>query len=175
MSKETQPECNELKTLKYKTMIINGLQWPETKSSTDLANLDKFLENEKNNNASEPWSKLDKTAKIRKLTVFADNYKKDNNLDENEYNKLIFFFRDCLDRKKLQRVKDVVYDKINGVVKEIPALSYNKVNKHFTFKNIDKRVSTLKSLTPKKGNGTIRNKVLNNTKENNDSESDNEN
>jgi len=161
MSKETQPECNELKTLKYKTMIINGVQWPETKSSTDLANLDKFLENEKNNNASEPWSKLDKTAKIRKLTVFADNYKKDNNLDENEYNKLIFFFRDCLDRKKLQRVKDVNYDKNLGEIKDVPALHFVKQTGHFTLKNLDKRQSTIKSLAPKKSNtrGTIKNIV----------------
>ena len=31
------------------------------KSATNLSSLDKFLENEKNNNANEPWSKLDKT------------------------------------------------------------------------------------------------------------------
>jgi hypothetical protein len=29
-------------------------------------------------------------------------------------------------------------------------LHFNKVNKHFTLKNLDKRVSTLKSLPPKK-------------------------
>jgi hypothetical protein len=28
-------------------MILNGVPWPESKSSSDLANLDKFLENEK--------------------------------------------------------------------------------------------------------------------------------
>jgi hypothetical protein len=80
MNKETQnSDCNELKTLKYKSMILNGMPWPESKSSTDLANLDKFLENEKINNASEPWSKLDKTAKIKKLSLFAVVYKTQNN------------------------------------------------------------------------------------------------
>jgi hypothetical protein len=73
-------ECGELKTIKYKTLLMNGTTWPETKSSSDLVNLDKFLENEKNSNASEPWSKLDKTAKIKKLTNFAENYKTENNL-----------------------------------------------------------------------------------------------
>jgi hypothetical protein len=70
----TTTECNELKTIKYKTLLMTGITWPETKSSSDLVNLDKFLENEKNSNANEPWSKLDKTAKIKKLTFFAENY-----------------------------------------------------------------------------------------------------
>jgi hypothetical protein len=73
----------------------------------------------------------------------------------------------------LQRVKDVIYDKINGTIKEIPALSYTKINKHFTLKNIDKRVSTLKSLPIKKCQGTIKNKNLQKTIVN-DSESDDE-
>ena len=47
MDKEIQQStCNELKTLKYKSMILNGVAWPENKSSTDLANLDIFLESE---------------------------------------------------------------------------------------------------------------------------------
>ena len=76
-----------------------------------------------------------------------------------------------MNRKKLQRVKDVIYDKENGQIKEIPALQYTKANKHFTLKNIDKRISTVKSLTPKKPNGTIKNKVVSNIK-NSDSETD---
>jgi hypothetical protein len=158
MNKETnQSDCNELKTIKYKSMILNGMSWPESKSSTDLANLDKFLENEKINNAGEPWSKLDKTAKIKKLTVFADKYKEQNNLSQPEYQQLITFFRDCLDKKKLQRVKDVNYNKETGEIKDIPALHFNKPSTHFTLKNVDKRVSTLRGLAPKKKQGTAKN------------------
>jgi len=149
--------CNELKTLKYKSMILNGIPWPENKSSSDLANLDKFLENEKNTNSIEPWSKLDKTAKLKKLIIFSDNYKTENNLTELEYNKMVAFFRDCLDKKKLQRVKDVVYNKETGEIKDIPALVFNKPTTHFTLKNVDKRVSTLKGLAPKKKQGTAKN------------------
>lgn len=150
-------DCNELKTLKYKSMILNGIPWPENKSSSNLANLDKFLENEKNTNAVEPWSKLDKTAKLKKLISFANNYKDEHNLTDKEYDNLIAFFRDCLDKKKLQRVKDVVYNKDTGEIKEIPALTFNKPSSHFTLKNIDKRVSTLKGLAPKKKQGTVKN------------------
>ena len=112
MNNEVQySDCNELKTLKYKSLILSGVPWPDTKSSTDLANLDKFLETEKLNNSNEPWSKLDKTAKIKKLVAFADMYKIANELTECQYQDLILFFRDCLDKKKLQRVKDIIYNK----------------------------------------------------------------
>jgi len=149
-------ECNELKSIKYKSMLLNGIAWPEKKNASDLTNLDKFLENEKNSNAIEPWSKLDKTGKLKKLIIFAENYKTENSLSEEEYNKMVAFFKDCLDKKRLQRVKDVVYDKDNGTIKEIPALHFNKPTTHFTLKNTDKRVSTTRSLAPKK-KGTIKN------------------
>jgi len=170
MSKEiVESDCNELKSLKYKTMILNGVIWPETKSSTDLVNLDKFLENEKFTNSNEPWSKLDKTAKLKKLFAFADNYKLDHDLSEQEYVHLISFFKDCLDRKKLQRVKDVVYNKDTGEIKDIPALHHNKPTNHFTLKNMDKRVSTLRGLTPKKKVGTAKNiKTVDSDSENDD-------
>ena len=152
-------ECNELKTIKYKSMLMNGVTWPEKKNASDMTNLDKFLENEKNTNAIEPWSKLDKTVKTKKLLAFAEKYKTDNTLSEDEYNKMIAFFKDCLDKKKLQRVKDVVYDKDTGMINDIPALHYNKSNNHFTLKNLDKRVSTIRSLAPKRtpGRGTAKN------------------
>jgi hypothetical protein len=172
---EESTECQELKNIKYKTMLLNGatLQDMKSSSSNDLSNLDKFLENEKNNNVNDLWCKLNKTIKTKKLQDFVEIYKKQNNLDDEEGEKLFLFLKDCIDRKKLQRVKDVIYDKVNGIIKEIPALCYVKSNKHFTLKNVDKRVSTLKSLAPKKSQGTIRKKEI--TKDNSDSEEDDEN
>ena len=43
-----QDECIELKNIKYKTMLLSGNVMQETKSSSDLSNLDKFLEDNKN-------------------------------------------------------------------------------------------------------------------------------
>jgi len=155
-------ECQELKNIKYKTMLLNGNPLKETKHTNSLLNLEKFLETEKNNNNCEQWCKLNKTIKIKKLIEFVDEYKQKNNLDNEESTLLISFLKDCIDKKKLQRVKDVVYDKVTGSIKDIPALTYVKNNKHFTLKNIDKRVSTLKSLAPKKNiHGTIKNKIVN--------------
>ena len=141
-------DSTELKNMKYKNIINNNRN--DTNSSNNLSNLETFLENEKNNNINEPWSKLDKTMKTKKILIFAEYYKKEKNIDENQYATLIQFLKDCLDRKKLQRVKDVIYDKNTGTIKDIPGLFHNKVKNHFTIKNTDKRVSTLKSLMPKK-------------------------
>jgi hypothetical protein len=170
-----ESQCQELKNIKYKTMLLNGNPSNETKSSNNISNLEKFLENEKNNNNNEPWCKLNKTVKTKKLIEFVELYKKDKDLDEEECKQMVFFLRDCIDRKKLQRVKDVIYDKINGVIKEIPALTYVKSTKHFTLKNIDKRISTLKSLSVKKSNCTFKNKIIGSKQNDDDSESEEEN
>ena len=163
-------ECVELKNIKYKTMLLSGVPIQETKSANDLSNLEKFLENEQNNNKNEPWCKLDKTIKTKKLLEYVNLYKVENKLDDEESELLVTFFKDCLDRKKFQRVKDVVYDKTSGLIKEIPALSYTKATKHFTLKNIDKRVSTQKSLPAKKLQSTIKNKPIIPNKTGKDSE-----
>jgi len=166
IEEDTELNTSEQKPV-YKSILV-GTTWIETKTtSNNLSSLDKFLENEKNNNSNEPWSKLDKTAKTKKLLAFADKYQSEQSLTETEYNKLVTFFKDCLDKKKLQRVKDVMYDKETGEIKEVPALHFNKPTIHFTLKNIDKRISTIKSLAPKK-KGTVKNIV------GNDSESDTE-
>ena len=156
-----EKESQEIKnTNKYKNVMLKGLQLSETKSSSDLSSLEKFLETEKNNNSNEPWCKLNKTIKGKKLIEYIEIYSKEKNLDEEEVKILTAFLKDSLDKKKLSRVKDVIYDKNVGIIKEIPALTYTKITKHFTFKNMDKRVSTLKSLAPKKVNGTIKNKFV---------------
>jgi hypothetical protein len=170
---ENKNENFESKNIKYKTMILNGVPLQESKSSNNLTNLDKFLENEKNNNSNEPWCKLNKTIKTKKLQDYVEVYKTKNDLNNEESELLFLFLKDCIDRKKLQRVKDVIYDKENGSIKEIPALHYIKSNNHFTLKNIDKRVSTLKSLAPKKTQGTIRKKDTSKNYENDSEEDDN--
>jgi hypothetical protein len=171
-SLKPQEECIELKNIKYKTLLINGVTLNESKASQSMDNLDKFLENEKNSNENEPWCKLNKTIKIKKITEYViDIYKKQHELDDFESDNLVKFLKDCLDRKKLQRIKDVVYDKENGEIKEIPALTYIRTTKHFTLKNIEKRISTLKSLPLNKSNKNSNNhKTIKNKTDDNDNE-----
>ena len=54
-----------------------------------------------------------------------------------------------LERKKLQRIKDVIYDAEKCVIKDIIGLTYNKSNLKFTIKNKDRTSGTLKNLAPK--------------------------
>ena len=150
--------CIELKNIKYKTMLLSGNVLQEAKkSNNNLISLDKFLEDNKLTNQNETWGKLDKTTKIKKMKSFAEKITKENNYNEEENILLIIFLNDCLDRKKLQRVKDVEYDKLTGEIKEIPSLIFIKSTKHFTLKNVEKRINTLKSLPTKKITSTIKN------------------
>lgn len=154
--------CAELKSINYKIMLLKRSHstTPRTAQLTDSSeNLDKFLEEERKTNALDSWSNLDKSLKMKKLAEYAELYKVSNELNEEEHERMVKFLRESLDHKKLQRVKDIVYDKITGTIKSIPALNYNKATSHFTLKNVDKRVSTLKSLPPKKNRGTVKTHV----------------
>ena len=122
---------------------------PQNESNYSI--IDNLLENEKIHNKSETWNKLDKTIKIQKLHIFAEKYGKENNLPVKDIKSLKAFFIDCLEKNKLQKTKDVNYDKEKREIISIPALFFNVSNRNFTLKILDaKRVSTLKSLTPKR-------------------------
>ena len=116
----------------------------------DINDLDNILEKEKQRNKGEVWTKLDKPIKIQKLHEFAEKYGKEHNLSSKDLKLLKTFFKSCLDKNKLNKTKDVVYNKENRIINSIPALHFNQVSKNFTLKLMDKRVSTLKSLTPKR-------------------------
>ena len=121
VSKDVE-ECIELKNIKYKTMLISGtvLNNPIKTSVDDLSNLDKFLEDNKTSSRKEPWSKLDKTIKTEKMTVFAEKYSMEKKHTKAESITLLKFLKDCLGRKRLQRVKDIDYDKDLGEIVNIP-------------------------------------------------------
>ena len=107
--------------------------------------IDDILENEKNNNKAEVWNKLDKTVKIQKLHVFAEKYGKDNNIPVKDIRNLKLYFNECLNKNKIQKTKDVVYDREKGVISSIHGLLFNTQNRNFTIRNTDsKQVSNVK-------------------------------
>lgn len=117
----------------------------------NLNTVEQLLELEKQNNKSEAWNKLDKTVKIQKLHAFAEKYGTQHGIPVKDIKSLKMFFIDCLEKGKLQKVKDVVYDKDAQQIDSIPSLFFNTASRNFTLKIMDaKRVSTLKSLTPKR-------------------------
>jgi len=142
-------ECQELKNIKYQTMLLNSnSKIVSTKKNSE--NLDDFLQKEKAQNKSKPWSKLGRSTKLKKLEVFVTQFATEKKLTDTEKKQLHSYLNTSLDRKKLQRVKDVNYDVKTGRIKAIPGLTYNK-NKHkYTLRRVDKKKSTLKGLAPKR-------------------------
>ena len=87
------------------------------------------LEKEKTISKNQHWSKLSKLTKKNKLVKFSEDYSHKNNYTEDEQKELVDFLLKALDRKKLQRVKDVVYDIETQLIINIPALTINKQTK----------------------------------------------
>jgi hypothetical protein len=136
---------------KYKNIINSMTQLSYQEESVSV---DALLELEKQHNKSEQWNKLDKNIKIQKLHRYAEKYGKENSLPVKDIKSLKMFFSSCLDNNKLQKTKDVIYDKLSQEINAIPALYFNQQNRNFTLKIVDaKRISTLKSLTPKRITG----------------------
>lgn len=149
--KESIPVIKDVTPIssKYKNMIQSATTSYDGES--DYAAIEEMLEKEKQKNTTEAWNKLDKTQKIQKLHAFAERYGKEHSLPVKETKNLKAFFVDSLDKGKLQKTKDVNYNKESREIVGIPALHFNSDIKAFTLRNLDtKRVSTLKSLTPKR-------------------------
>ena len=135
-------------------------------SSTEMnySMIDDLLEKEKQKNKTETWNKLDKTIKIQKLHAFSEKYGNEHSIPLKDIKSLKSFFIDCLEKNKLQKTKDVNYDKDAREIISIPSLYFNTLSNNFTLKNIDpKRVSTLKSLTPKRSSDKLNIQSLSDT------------
>ena len=142
-------ECQELKNIKYQTMLLNNnSKIVSTKANSD--NLDDFLKKEKAQNKNKPWSKLGRSTKLKKINHFVTHFATENKLTTPDKKRLHTYLNDSLDRKKLQRVKDVNYDVKTGRIKAIPGLTFNEIKQKFTLRRVDKKKSTLKGLAPKR-------------------------
>ena len=142
-------ECQELKNIKYQTMLLNSnSKIVSTKKNSE--NLDDFLQKEKANNKNKPWSKLGRSTKLKKITEFVTQFAIEKEITDAGKKQLHIYLNTSLDRKKLQRVKDVSYDVKTGRIKAIPGLTFNKNKNKFTLRRVDKKKSTLKGLAPKR-------------------------
>jgi len=141
-------DCIELKNIKYQTMLINNNIKIRDISTAQIGDINIFLNQEKEHNKTQPWSKLGAGVKIKKIYDFIETYITTNDYTKTQKKTLQTYLKKCMDRKKLQRARDVIYDINNGKITNIPGLMYN--NNKFTLKNLDKKGSTLKNLAPKK-------------------------
>jgi hypothetical protein len=131
--------------------FLNKYKDSQTIESRNIDTLDTLLEKEKQQLKSEQWTKLGKTTKIQLLHEYAERYGSDNKIPMKEIRNLKSFFTESLNKGKLSKNKDISYIKETQHINSIPGLHFNTDKKSFTLRITDnKRVSTLKSLTPKK-------------------------
>tara|TARA_Y100000287_G_C14233443_1_gene363283 strand:+ start:3095 stop:3637 length:543 start_codon:yes stop_codon:yes gene_type:complete len=146
-TKKTE-ECQDLKNLQYKTMLMKGkrtLLLPKN-TSDDTAGIEKLLEREMSLNKNISWSRLDRSIKMRKLQEYAKVYSKKHELTEKESQRLSKYLNTALERNRLHKVREVKYNKETEIIEDIPCLLFNKESRKFTLKRSEKRVSTLSSL-----------------------------
>ena len=118
------PKEDDKLMYKYKS-FLNSQALSDKTTSNSLIHIDELLETEKKTMNSESWNKLDKRLKIQKLHAYAEKYGKENSLPMKEIKSLKMFFS---------------------------GLCFNNTSRAFTLRNLEKKVSTLKSLTPKRDN-----------------------
>jgi len=151
ISSDKNSNCKELKNIAYKTMLLNGNNInPIYEDVSNNVKITNFLENDMTANQKVIWSKLDKTQKIIKLENYIETLKKNYNLNQEEVKNCRNYLIKCLDRKNLVKTKEVVYDKDNGIIKNIPNLVFEIKTRTFILKKDDKHISTIKSLPNEK-------------------------
>lgn len=136
---------NQLKNLKYKTMLMQGKLAPDIDNST---NINAALETEKTDKPA-TWNKLPKADKAMCLNTYvASVLSNEYELTDAEVSVAKEYLRSAIDRKKLQKNKDVVF--ADGALTKVNGLIFNKQTRKFTIKESDKKQSTLKNLAPTK-------------------------
>ena len=138
---EQNHECAELKNIRYKTMLLNG-NGPDIAPSAehcDLTNIEDILDREREREQKEPWNRIDKTAKVQKLLAYADAVASREKLSKQDRLSLRTQLIAYLDKKLLQRNRDVTYDKEEGVITDIPALEWASSPNRFTLRRACKQ------------------------------------
>lgn len=140
--------CQELKNLAYKTMLLNGNDILQ--KNDNIANdnkINNFLLDESNANKSETWTKLNKTQKLMRLNNYVETILKTKyNLSNDEINNTKNYLQKTIERKNLSKARDVVYNKDENFIVNIPFLIFNEDSRIFILKKDDKHISTVKCL-----------------------------
>ena len=142
-------ECLELRNLKYKSkaMVNTGAV-----STNNHADIESILERDRDHSriSNDPWNKLDKTIKVQKLLHYADDISIKENLSRTEKQVLRNQLIGYLDKKLLQRNRDVTYDTETQAITAIPTLDYNTTHRRFTLRRGSKTVNSITSTKTRK-------------------------
>ena len=111
-----------------------------------LGNIYELLDNHNNNNViKKPWSKLDKSNKIKILNNFIDIEKKEKNLCQEKVKQLKTILYKALYNNLLNKQQDIIYDSENKIIIKINSLQYNSDTNTYEIKIKEKGCSRVKS------------------------------
>jgi hypothetical protein len=149
MNIKNDSDCKEYNSLKYKTMIMTGTNIEPT-LDTNEEKINMFLNMDMEKNKKGVWSKLSKTEKVKKIKNYIKNVlAKEHDLTEGELLNANKFFSLWMDRKKLSKNNELIYNQEGGLIESIEGLTFNVETRKFTI-NCDKPISkkkTVKNIT----------------------------
>lgn len=143
MELENKDKDKDNNSVEYKGPSIYTKNIPNDKKVFSSSNdIEKLLNFEKKLIKNEPWSRLQLSEKMIKIDDFSVKFCNTNTLDKCK--DLSKFLQDLF---KKRSKKEIVYNKKDGIIEEIPGLIYNdelkkflilKSNKTSTSKNLPK-------------------------------------
>lgn len=157
IDKKYKDQCIELKNIEYKTMLLKG-NGKLAPTGNNSFNIESILDKESTEYKKETWNKLDNTIKRKKLHLFAEQFAKDNSLSDDELNIIKDSLIHYLDRKMINKSKEVTYNKETGLIETIPILEYNVGSRRFTLKRNGKTSINMKPPKTRKKNDKISDK-----------------
>ena len=152
--KRQEDKCKEFQALKYKTMITTGNNIEsKIENEIDANDLESFLESEKHDNIAKnakTWYTLSKGEKMKKLCHFIDHdLKSTYQLNESEVAYCKRYFNMLIDRKRLNKNTEIVYNEETGEIMDILIVSFDTTTRKFTLNKTSlstkKKSSSLKS------------------------------
>jgi len=154
-AKKKNDSCTELKNIKYQNMLLSNSKL-KNDAVSNICNIDNFLKQEIQLNKKLPWNKLGKSRKIVLIKKYIIKYSNKHKLSDKLKQKLQEYLLLCIDRKKLQKIKDLQYDIEKNEIVDIPLLHFNKSNEKFILKRSDKKHKISSHLAPKKNKKTLK-------------------
>jgi hypothetical protein len=145
MSKNNN-ECKEFNNLKYRTMINTGTNLENNIDTSEDA-INNFLNIDIENNKKGIWSKLTKTEKIKKIKQYInEKLKLEYNLTDEEIVYTVKVFTIMIDRKKLSKNNELIYNQENGFIEQIGGLTFNIETRKFNInEDLAKKSKTKKN------------------------------
>ena len=145
MSKNNN-ECKEFNNLKYRTMINTGTNLENNIDTSEDA-INNFLNIDIENNKKGIWSKLTKTEKIKKIKQYInEKLKLEYNLTDEESVYTVKVFTIMIDRKKLSKNNELIYNQENGFIEQIGGLTFNIETRKFNInEDLAKKSKTKKN------------------------------